>query len=274
MSTLPEYVLGMVPDPDEVRRLEQQHEAWRRQTERVWDLAGIGEGQTVVDLGCGPGFTAVDLARRVGESGRVVAIDASTATAGHVREYAARQGLSNIEVVEGFEAETDLSRWAPSAVFARWFYWFVPDAEASVERVAAALPAGGTFAVMDYCNYHGIGTEPASPLFQKVFRAVADSVADAGGSLDIAGRLPALFRASGLTVTAVEPLSQVASPGSPVWRWLSTFQRLYLPALVEKGYLTRSECDEHLAWWASREQEPSTLFFAPPILGVVGTRPG
>jgi len=272
MSTLTEYPLGMSPDPDEVLRLEQQHLAWQRQTERLWDLAGICAGQTVIDLGCGPGFTAVDLARRVGPSGRVVAIDASTATAEHARAYAARQGLSNVEIVSQLEAEADLSRWSPDVVFARWFYWFVPDAEESIARVASALGEGGTVAVLDYCNYHGIGIEPASPLFDKVFRAVADSVADQGGSLDIAGRMPALFRASGLTVSAIEPLNQVASPGSPVWRWVSTFQRLYLPALVERGYLARQDLDDHVVWWAAREQDPATVFFAPPILGVVGRK--
>jgi len=35
----------------------------------------IGEGMTVLDLGCGPGFFSVDIARMVGKSGRVIAAD-------------------------------------------------------------------------------------------------------------------------------------------------------------------------------------------------------
>lgn len=35
----------------------------------------IEEGMTVLDLGCGPGFFSIDIARMVGKSGRVIASD-------------------------------------------------------------------------------------------------------------------------------------------------------------------------------------------------------
>jgi len=35
----------------------------------------IEEGMTVLDIGCGPGFFTIDMARMVGESGRVIAVD-------------------------------------------------------------------------------------------------------------------------------------------------------------------------------------------------------
>ena len=35
----------------------------------------IKEGMTVLDVGCGPGFFSIDLARMVGKSGRVIAAD-------------------------------------------------------------------------------------------------------------------------------------------------------------------------------------------------------
>ena len=35
----------------------------------------IKEGMTVLDIGCGPGFFTADIARLVGESGRVIAAD-------------------------------------------------------------------------------------------------------------------------------------------------------------------------------------------------------
>lgn len=270
MSGGPTYVLGM--SPDEVRRLAHQHEAWRVQTERLWARAGVGAGQTVVDLGCGPGFTSLDLARLVGRGGRVVAVDPSTAAAHELRAALGRDGIGNVEVVEAFEADVDLSAYRPDVVFARWMYWFLRDAERSVARVAAALPQGARFVVMDYCNYHGIGTEPRAALFDRVFRAVYQSAADGGGSLDVAGRLPRLFRACGLRTTDLVPMQQVARPGEPIWEWVSSFQRLHLPALVEKGYLTVAELASHLAWWSALEQDPDAVFFAPPVMGVVGVK--
>ncbi len=270
MSGEPQYLLGMAPE--EIRRLAHQHEAWRAETERLWDLAGVRPGQTVVDLGCGPGFTTLDLARRVGPSGRVVGIDASTAAAHELRSAAAREGVAHVEVVEAFEADVDLASYRPDLVFARWVYWFLPDVEASVRRVADALPPGARLVVMDYCNYHGIGTEPASDVFGRVFRAVYDSVRAGGGSLDIAGRLPAIFRTCGLRVTDLVALNRVARPGEPVWEWVSTFQSLHLPALVDTGYLTREDLAAYQAWWTSLTRNPDAVFFAPPVMGVVGVK--
>lgn len=266
-----DYLLGMAPD--EVARLTHQHDTWRAITERMWDLAGIGAGQTVVDLGSGPGLTTLDLARRVGPAGRAVGVDASATAIAHLRQSAEAAGLSHVEAVESDVFAADLDRWRPHAVTARWLFWVLADPGRLVRRIAASLPPGARLAVIDYCNYHGIGSEPSSPLFDRVFRAVFESCRDAGGSLDVAGRLPAMMRAAGLAVTHVEPLAQVGRPGSPIWQWVSNFQRLYLPGLVERGYISPAEFDEFRAWWSALERNPDALFFAPPMLGIVAVRP-
>jgi len=266
-----DYFLGMAPE--EIDRLTQQHGAWRCLTDHVWDLAGIGPGQTVVDLGSGPGLTTIDLARRVGPGGRVVAVDASATAIAHLRQAAGTAGLSHVDGIDADVYALDLGRFEPDAVTARWLFWVLSEPAALVDRVAAALKPGAIFAVMDYCNYHGIGTEPSSPLFECLFRAVARSCSDAGGSLDVAGRLPAMMRAAGLRVTQVTPLQQVARPGSPVWQWVSNFQRVYFPTLAGRGYVSEADVEAFRAWWSDLERNPDALFFAPPMLGVVAVKP-
>ena len=48
------YLLGT--DPDEGRRLETQHRLWSPEAHDLWDRAGFGPGDRLLDLGCGPGF--------------------------------------------------------------------------------------------------------------------------------------------------------------------------------------------------------------------------
>jgi len=264
------YLLGM--EPAEVQRLEQQHEVWRSLTEHAWKLAGFRAGQTIVDLGSGPGFTSRDLACLVRESGHVVAVDSSTIATDYLRSIAKQKGIANLEVVTVDVADVDLSAWQPDGVFARWLFCFLPNPEVVVQRVASGLKAGATVAVMDYWNYLAIRMEPDTRLFRKVFQAVYDSFADTGGSLDVAGRLPALFAENGLRVTRTEPLCQVGRPGSQVWRWLSDFQTLYLPTLVRQGYLTRAEFDDYQVLWREQEKDGNVLLFAPPILCVIGVK--
>lgn len=270
MASDQDYLLGM--EPHEVRRLEHQHVTWQRETERVWELAGFGAGDTIIDLGCGPGFTTCDLARLVGHDGRVIGVDSSSAAVEYLRATLVNQGIENVEVVVADVTDIDLSRWSPDGVFIRWVLCFLSHPDQVVGQVASCLEAGATLAVMDYWNYLAIRTEPAVPLFAKVFRAVYDSFADAGGSLEVAGRLAPVFDRADLSVTAVEPLCQIGRPGSPLWRWLTEFQHLYLPTLVTKGYLTTTELAEYETSWQQQGTNERALLFAPPLLGMVGVK--
>ena len=264
------YPLGS--SPDEVERLRRQHDIWRDQTEAVWRLAGFGSGQTLVDLGCGPGFTTVDLATLVGERGRVVGIDASERAAAAARDEAKRRGLSNVRIVAGNAGDVDLSPNRPDGVFSRWLFCYLPDPARVVLRIAASLRPGGVVAVMDYWHYLAIRTEPRSPLFARIFGAVYKSFADAGGSLDVGGDLPRYFTAAGLSVRHVEPIAAIGRPGSPVWVWITDFQALYVPTLVARGYLASHEADEYFAWWNSLERTETAFVFAPPMLAVVAVK--
>lgn len=62
---------------------------------------GVYEGQTVVDLGAGTGVYTVLLADRVGESGRVYAIEVQKEFLTNIKTAAADRGLKNVEVIWG-----------------------------------------------------------------------------------------------------------------------------------------------------------------------------
>jgi len=256
----------------ELDRLRRQHETWREPTEALWRLAAFGTGQTILDLGCGPGLTSRDLAAIVGPSGRVVAVDASRAATDALREAVDRSELSNVDVVTGDVSGVDLSFCAPHGVFARWLFCYLPDPLGVLKHVARHLRPGGTIALLDYWNYLAIRTEPASPLFSAVYSAVYDSFRDAGGSLDVAGALPGHLVSAGFSVQHIEPVCAVGRPGSPVWRWLAEFQELYLPVLIERAYLTRGVVDEYAAWWSGLETTDGGFLFAPPMLSIVAAK--
>ena len=60
-------------------------------------LAGIREGETVVDLGSGAGFDCFLAARRVGPGGRVIGVDMTPDMLARARENAGKTGTSNVE---------------------------------------------------------------------------------------------------------------------------------------------------------------------------------
>lgn len=55
-------------------RLDNRFRKWLQDPQKILGPY-IEKGMTVLDLGCGPGFLSVDIARMVGESGKVIASD-------------------------------------------------------------------------------------------------------------------------------------------------------------------------------------------------------
>ena len=69
----------------------------RRLFQKPEDIVGgyICEGDTVIDLGCGPGFFTLDMAEMAGAAGRVIAVDIQERMLETVGKKAAKYGLSD-----------------------------------------------------------------------------------------------------------------------------------------------------------------------------------
>jgi SAM-dependent methyltransferase len=266
-----EYLLGT--HDDEYARLGFQHRVWAAPTFALWERAGFGPGQTLLDLGCGPGFASIDLAYLVGRGGRVVAVDESERFLAPLRLIREALGLSWIEPRAGDAESLDLPPQSLDGAFARWLLCFTPRPERVVAGVARALRPGGTFAVMDYFRYASMDLLPHSPLMEKVALAIEESWRRAGGDLDVGGRLPRLMEDAGLEVRDVRPIVRLARPGSALWQWPTWFFRTYVPRLVGMGLATAAECDAFLAEWEERSRDPGARFVTPPVHAVIGARP-
>jgi ubiquinone/menaquinone biosynthesis C-methylase UbiE len=66
---------------------------WRELRQKTADLARIQPGEKVLDVGCGTGTLAMEVARRVGREGSVAGIDPSTEQIARARSKAARHNV-------------------------------------------------------------------------------------------------------------------------------------------------------------------------------------
>lgn len=109
--------------------------------------AGLRQGDTVFEIGCGPGFFTLAASQVVGPGGQVFAYDVNPYAVAHVQEKAAKLGLSNVTVRLANAAESGLP--ANSVDFA--FLFGVPRIADGlcplVAEVARVLRPGGTFTV-------------------------------------------------------------------------------------------------------------------------------
>lgn len=235
MSTAPEYVLGT--QADELERLGFQHRLWSDAAHALWKRAEIRLGQRVLDVGCGPGFAAFDLAQLVGKAGAVVGVDESEGFVEHLVRGAAARGLPGCEGRVG-----DVQQLAPlvdagsfDLAWARWVLCFAPDPDAVVAGVAAALRPGGRVCIHDYFNYEMMTSAPRRASYTAVVAATARSWRARGGDPDVMGRVPAMLHRHGLRLTHLGVHQRIARPRDSMWQWGETWWRNFVPKLVQMG---------------------------------------
>jgi ubiquinone/menaquinone biosynthesis C-methylase UbiE len=109
----------------------------------------IEPGQTVLDLGCGPGTFSLAMAKMVGESGKVIAVDVQEEMLQIVREKAAQQGLESRIVTH--KSDPDRIGISEKVDFALAFYMVheVPSAEAFLGEIVSILKPKGKLLVVE-----------------------------------------------------------------------------------------------------------------------------
>src|SRR6187401_1281277 len=79
---------------------EAGRDAWQRVPD-IFAAMGVAEGSVVADIGAGGGYFTARLSKAVGATGRVYAVDVSSSALTGLRQRVGREGLTNVEVVQG-----------------------------------------------------------------------------------------------------------------------------------------------------------------------------
>ncbi len=119
------------------------------EAEQIADALGLTPGMTVADVGAGDGEWAVELAVRVGETGRVYATEVDEDDLEESRERLEDTGLGNATTVLGGQNDTGLPADCCDAVLLRLVYHHFTDPAPMRASLRRALKPGGLIAVID-----------------------------------------------------------------------------------------------------------------------------
>lgn len=184
--------------------------AWlRRATDAMLDMADVRPGHHVLDVAAGAGDPTLDVARRVGPGGRVLATDLSPAILALARAQAAAEGLHQVEtrVADGEQLPVEDARF--DAALCRLGLMFFPDPLQGLREMHRATRAGGRVCTLVF------GRPEANPCVGIVLRTALAHAGlpprdpfTPGGllSLGAPGRMDALFQQAGLAEVATTAL--------------------------------------------------------------------
>jgi ubiquinone/menaquinone biosynthesis C-methylase UbiE len=138
----------------EARQIAQERTSAEADTPKLVDVLGLKPGMAVADIGTGGGAMAVVLGKWIG-SGRVYATDITERALRTTREYAKKEGLTNVTVIEGGADRTNLPAECCDAVFLRNVYHHVTEIAAFNKSLLESLKAGGRLAIIDFVGRKG-----------------------------------------------------------------------------------------------------------------------
>ena len=120
----------------------------RTQRRQAVQALGLLPGDTVVDLACGTGLNFALLQRAVGPRGRIVGVDLTDAMLARAQNRVKANDWGNVTLLQADAAGYAFPAGA-GAILSTYALTQVPECAEVIARGAAALAAGGRWAVLD-----------------------------------------------------------------------------------------------------------------------------
>ena len=132
------------------------------------EASGAKPGERVLDVGCGNGFTAIELARRVGETGKVLGLDLSHPM---LKDAAVRAQAAGFPLIRFLQGDAQTERLDPiyfDLVFSRFGVMFFDDPLAAFANLARQAQPGAS--LMFSC----FREVPQNPFFTEILRLLPE----------------------------------------------------------------------------------------------------
>ena len=268
MSNLKHYVIrGGVRGRERLKLLSRvMHES----TAALFDRAGIMEGMKCLDVGCGSGDVTLELARRVGPTGKAVGADIDETKLDLCRADAQNHNISNVEfrMIDIREHPTQPEF---DVVHARFLLTHLSNPAAAVTAFYVHLKPRGVVIVQDI-DFNGHFVYPDSRAFRRFHELYCRAVRKRGGDPDIGPRLPLLLKQQGFADIKVNVTQPVGIEGEVKLLNAVTMENI-ADAVLEDQLATREEIDEIVRELYEYAADPMTIAGTPRIVQAWGRKP-
>lgn len=234
-------------------------------------LPRLRSGQSLLDVGCGPGSITADLAEIV-HPGRVLAIDVSETAVENARATIRDRGLDNVEVEVGSVYAASDGQF--DVVYAHQVLQHLSDPVGALRQIRTVLAPGGIVAVRD-SDYAGMMWAPRPAALDR-WVELYHQINEALGLQSRAGRwLPTWVSEAGLANPTVTSSTWTHATSVARATWGGAWQQRVLESSYAEhalglGLATSQELEEistAFGWWA---EQPNAIWVVPHVEVIAG----
>jgi SAM-dependent methyltransferase len=125
-------------------REEEEH------PEQALDAMNIQPGMKIADIGAGVGYMSLRMAKRVGPTGRIYAVDLQPGMLDLLRQRAAAENITNVAPILGEVADPKLPAGQMDIVLMVDVYHELSQPQAMARKIRDALKPGGRLILLEY----------------------------------------------------------------------------------------------------------------------------
>jgi SAM-dependent methyltransferase len=223
-----------------------------------------------LDIGCGGGDVAFDLARLVAPGGRVVGVDIDKIKVKLAQREAREQHLTNVEFRLVDITERDLPTEF-DFIYARFVLTHLRHPAKAVAKMYNGTRPGGVLCAVDI-DFRGYFCYPDCVALKRYVELYTQAVERRGGDANIGPRLPELLNQAGVRGVQMNVVQPTGTEGEVKLVTPITMENI-ADAVLDEGLASRREIDQIVAQLYEFADDPSTVLSAPRIVETWGYRP-
>ena len=170
------------PASENVAFFDRPERAGEEASDALVNALEIRDGARVADLGAGTGYFTWRLARRVGATGKVIAVDIQPRMLELAAAAVKAHGLANVDFVLARPTDPRLPEGSLDVVFIAHSYHEFAEPETIMDAVRRSLKRGGRLVIVEYAKEKR--SAPAASLHKMSFDEIRSEIEPMGFELE------------------------------------------------------------------------------------------
>ena len=130
--------------------LERPEREEEENPKKLLELLNLKDGDVVADIGAGSGYYAFRMSKLVGAKGKILAVDIQKEMLDIIRNRAKKDGITNVEPVQGEEADPKLKDESVDVILLVDVYHEFAFPYEMTEKMVKALKPGGRLVFVEF----------------------------------------------------------------------------------------------------------------------------